>query len=101
MLLVSQVLVTICKINPSPTENTQTSEYVCVCSFMSDFLPPMHRSWPDSSVHGIFQSGILVRLSFPSPRDLPDSGIEPMSLAFYALADGFFTTAPPGKPHMM
>ena len=29
---------------------------------------------------------------FPSPGDLPVPGIEPMSLAYLALADGFFTT---------
>ena len=34
-------------------------------------------------------------LPFPSPGDLPDPGIEPESPA---LADGFFTTEPPGKP---
>ena len=34
-------------------------------------------------------------LPFPSPGDLPDPGIEPMSPA---LAGGFFTTEPPGKP---
>ena len=34
-------------------------------------------------------------LSFPSPGDLPDPEIEPTSPA---LADGFFTTEPPGKP---
>ena len=33
-------------------------------------------------------------LPFPSPRDLPDSGIKPTSPA---LADGFFTPEPPGK----
>ena len=32
---------------------------------------------------------------FPSPGDLPDPGIQPGSPA---LADGFFTTEPPGKP---
>ena len=32
--------------------------------------------------------------SFPSPGDLPDSGIEPASPV---LADVFFTTGPPGK----
>ena len=30
-------------------------------------------------------------LPFPSPGDLPDSGIEPASLEFLALAGGFFT----------
>ena len=37
-------------------------------------------------------------LPFPSPGDLPDPGIEPVSLGSPALADGFFTTVPPGKP---
>ena len=34
-------------------------------------------------------------LPFPSPRDLSDSGMEPMSLA---LTGGFFTNEPPMKP---
>ena len=34
---------------------------------------------------------------FPSPGDLPDPGIEPASPA---LAGGFFTTAPAGKPFL-
>ena len=34
------------------------------------------------------------------PGDLPDSGIKPLSLASPALAGGFFTTEPPGKPHI-
>ena len=34
-------------------------------------------------------------LPFPYPGDLPDPGIEPVSPA---LAGGFFTTEPPGKP---
>ena len=34
-------------------------------------------------------------LPFPSPGGLPDLGIEPTSPA---LAGGFFTTGPPGKP---
>ena len=37
-------------------------------------------------------------LPFPSPGDLPDAGIEPMSLRSPALADRFFTTEPPGNP---
>ena len=37
-------------------------------------------------------------LPFPSPGDLPDPRIEPMSPASPALAGGFFTTSPrPGK----
>ena len=37
-------------------------------------------------------------LPFPSPGDIPDPGIEPVSPA---LADGFFTTEPPGKPRVI
>ena len=39
-----------------------------------------------------YWSGLLC----PPPGDLPDPGIEPMSLGSAALA--FFTTMPPGKP---
>ena len=35
-------------------------------------------------------------LPFPPPGDLPNPGMEPASPA---LAGGFFTTEPPGKPH--
>ena len=34
----------------------------------------------------------------PSPGDFPNPGIKPTSLASPALAGGFFTTVPPGKP---
>ena len=35
-------------------------------------------------------------LPFPSPGDLPDPGIKPV----FFIAGGFFTTEPPGKPHL-
>ena len=34
----------------------------------------------------------------PPPGDLPDPGMESMSLLSPALAGGFVTTVPPGKP---
>ena len=37
-------------------------------------------------------------LSLPILGNLPDPGIQPMSLASPALTGGFFTTEPPGKP---
>ena len=40
-------------------------------------------------------------LPFPPPGDPPDPGIEPMSLAFPALAGGFFTSELTGKPEMI
>ena len=36
-------------------------------------------------------------LSFPSAGDLPNPGIEPVSLVSPALAGGFFTAEPPGQ----
>ena len=38
-------------------------------------------------------------LPFPTPGDHPDPGIDPVPLASPALAGGFFTTEPPGKPN--
>ena len=39
-------------------------------------------------------------LPFRTPGDLPHPGIKPASPASLALAGGFFTTAPYGKPYM-
>ena len=57
----------------------------------------MDCSLPVSSVHGIFQARILEWVAIPFSRDLPDPGVEPVSLVPPALAGGFFTTAPSGK----
>ena len=40
-------------------------------------------------------------LSFPPPGDLPDPGIKPGSPASPALAGGFFTIQPAGKPSVL
>ena len=58
------------------------------------FCDPLDCSPPGSAVHGISQARILKWVAIPSPRDLPDPVIEPMSSA---LAGRFFPT-PPGKP---
>ena len=39
-------------------------------------------------------------LPFPTPEDLPDPGIEAMSLGSPALVGRFFTTEPPRKFHI-
>ena len=44
---------------------------------------------------GFPRQGYCSRLSFPSPGDLPNRGTE---LVSPALAGGFSTTEPPGKP---
>ena len=50
---------------------------------------------PDSSVHGIIQARILEWLPSPSPKDLPNPGIEPGSPSLQA--DSSLTELP-GKP---
>ena len=75
-----------------------------VCSVVQSRLilcNPMDYSPPGSSVHGISQARIQNGLPFPSPGVLLDPGVKPESPAFPALADGFFTTEPPGKPSFL
>ena len=51
---------------------------------------------PGSSVHGILQARILEwGLPFPSPGNLPNTGIEPVFLDSPALAGSFFSTIKP------
>ena len=47
--------------------------------------------WASLSI-GFSRQGYQSGSPFPSPRDLPDPGIEPTSLVSPASADGFFTT---------
>ena len=54
---------------------------------------PMDCSLPGSSVHWILQARILQWVAMPFSRDLPDPGIEPMSLMSPSLSGGFFTTS--------
>ena len=54
---------------------------------------PMNWSPSGSSVHGILQARIQSGLPFPSPGDLPNPGIKPVSLLFAVLAGRFFTTS--------
>ena len=51
-----------------------TQLYLILCD-------PMDYSPPGSNVHGIIQARILEWVAIPFTRDLPDSGIEPRSLA--------------------
>ena len=56
---------------------------------------PIDCSPPGSSALGILQAKILEWVAISFSRDLPNPGIKPESPA---LAGGFFTTEPPGKP---
>ena len=50
---------------------------------------------------GIFRQEDWSGLSFPSPEDLPDLGIEPVSLMSPALTGGFFTTSTTWEAHLI
>ena len=55
---------------------------------------PMDCSPPVTLSTEFSKQGYWSGLPFPTPGNLPDSGIEPKSLASPALAGGFFTTCP-------
>ena len=55
---------------------------------------PMDCSPAGSSVRGFFRQEYWNGLPFPPWADLPDPGIEPISLVSPALAGGLFTTEP-------
>ena len=52
---------------------------------------PMDCSPPGSCVHGVLQARYWSGLPCLPPGDLPDPGMEPVSLPTPVLADGFFT----------
>ena len=59
------------------------------CLTLCDF---MDCSLSGFSVHGILQARILEWVTIPPPGDLPDPGIESMSLTSPASAGRFFAT---------
>ena len=69
----------------------------CMCAKSLQLCPtlcdPMDCSLPGSYVLGILLTRILEWVAMPSSGDLPNPGIEPMSLTSPALAGGFFTTS--------
>ena len=77
----------------------QQCAWVLNCSVVSNSLWPMDCNPPGSSIHGPLQAkNTGGGCHFFLPGDLPDPGIEPMSLASPVLAGRLFTTKPPGKP---
>ena len=69
-----------------------------VSSVVSDLCVPMDCSSLGSSVYGVLQARILEWVAISPSGDFLDPGIEPTSPASPALAGGFLTTEPPGKP---
>ena len=66
---------------------------VHTCSVVSNSFDPVDCCPPSSPIQEYWS-----RLPFPTPGDLPDPRIEPVSLALPALAGRFFTTVLPGNP---
>ena len=72
---------------------------VCVCAQTNSTLcSSMDLAHQAPLSMGFSRQEYWSGLSFPSPGVLPDPGIEWESLASPALAGGFLTTEPPGKP---
>ena len=73
-----------------------TYYHVCVhAKLLQSYLTlcnPMDCSPPGSTVHGILQAKYWSGSPCPPPGDLPNPGIEPVSLMSPALAGGIFIT---------
>ena len=71
---------------------------MCAQSWLT-LCDPMDCSSPGSSVSTErFKQEYWNGLPFPTPGDLSNPEIKPLSPASPALAGGFFTAEPPGKP---
>ena len=75
--------------------------HICCCvispSVVSNSLDPMDCSTQAPLSMEFSRQEYWRGLPFPTPGDLPNSGIEPASFALPTLADIFLTTAPSGK----
>ena len=67
--------------------------FLCVLSHVWLFATPWTVAY-----HGILKARILEWLPFPSPGDRSHPRTDPASLVSPAVAGGFFTTVPPGRP---
>ena len=62
------------------------------------FVIPWTVARQDPLTMGFLRQEYWSGLPFPPPGNLPNPGTESTSPVSPALADGFFTTVPPGKP---
>ena len=72
--------------------------HVCSVPVVADSATPRTVAYQAPLSVRCSRQGYQSGLSLPSPGHLPYPGIEPRSPAAPALAGGFFTTQPPGKP---
>ena len=77
---------------------------MCVCVHTHSHVQPFETPWTAtcqaSLSMGFSRQEYWSRLPIPTPGDLPNPGIEPVSLASPALVDWFYTTAAPEKPEV-
>ena len=71
---------------------------VCMLSHVQVFVTPWAVARQAPLSMELPRQEYWIGLPFPTPRDLPNPGVESPSLASAALADKFFTTAPPRSP---
>ena len=62
---------------------------------------PMDCSPPGSSVYGLSSQEYWSGVPLPPPGDLPDPGIEPVSLTSPTLAGGFSTTSATSEAQLL
>ena len=74
----------------------KTHAHLCVLSCDRVFGTPWTVACQAPLSMKFFRQEYWSGLPFPSPRNLPDPGIELTSFTSTALAGGFFTTAPSG-----
>ena len=86
---------------PETGQRPDISFIMCVCSVVSDSVTLWTVAHQAPLSMGFPRQEYWSRLPFPTPGDLPDPGIEPTSLVSSALAGGYFTTVPPGKPFII
>ena len=82
--------------------NKTSTQHHVLCSVAKScptLCNTMDCSPPGSSVHEISQTKILEWIPFSPPGDLLDPGIKPASSASLALAGGFSSNEPHGKPY--
>ena len=77
-------------------ENNMKNESVS-CLVMSDSMIPWTVACQAPLSVEFSKQEYWSGLPFPSPGELPDPGIKP---AVTALAGGFFTIEPPGRPRL-
>ena len=75
-----------------PAFSEERKEMISACSVVSDsFVTPWTVAHQASLSTGLFRQEYWSELPFPTPGELPDPGMGPISPASPALAERFFT----------